>query len=288
MKDLLLLDIDLALFDGEGGAPSGDGGQTAESGVATQTSNQEVLYGKVEEPKEVKPQENVDPSAKFEEMIKGEYKEQFDKRIQSIIDKRFKQVKELEKKTQSYDSIMDILQKKYGTDKSDEIMQRIETEVVEELAYQNDMTPENYRKIMNAEKIERQRQMEEQDKLKQMQINQTLEKWSKQAEEAKAEYPDFDYLEWMKNDKFVDLLKSNVDVKTAYMLLNIDNLTKKMVKEVEQKTAQSVAKKQSRPNEAALKNQSGPIIKSDVKSLTKADREEIAKRAQRGEKISFG
>lgn len=291
---MLLLDVDLKMFDGEGGAPSGTSGQQADSGVAAPTSGKEtVVYGKVEEDGQSTEQKtdgdnkDVDPSAKFEELIKGEYKEHFDKRVQDIINKRFKEVKALEKKSADHDSFMSLLQRKYGTEDSAQIMQMVENEIVEELAYQNDMSPENYRRIMQAEQIQKQNEIMESEHQRQEQIRLAVEKWNAQAEECKAEYPDFDLPTAMQDDKFVDLIKSNVPVKTAYELLNFEKIKQQMRKETEAKTAQSISVKQSRPTESALKGQSGVIVKSDVSSLTRKDREEIARRAQRGEQIRF-
>jgi hypothetical protein len=98
MKKLNLLDIDLSLFDGEGGAPEGG----ADSGVAPATGKPEpekVIYGKQSEGEQGtdgKTAEKPDLSSEFESKIKGEYKELFDKRVQDILNKRFKDVKTLE------------------------------------------------------------------------------------------------------------------------------------------------------------------------------------------------
>lgn len=294
---LMLLDVDLTLFDGEGGAPAAASGSQADSGVATPTGNkgtaEKVIYGKVEDETQpvgdskAKETDQVDPSAKFEELIKGEYKEHFDKRIQSIIDKRFKEMKGLEKRLGELSPLAELLQHKYGTDNIAEIQKHLDNEIVEELAYQNNMSPENYRKVMDAEKIQKEKAMMESERQRQEQVRAALERWNIQAEEAKAEYPEFDLKSAMQDDKFVDLIKSNVPVKTAYELLNMDKIKEQMRKQTEAKTAQSIQAKQSRPQEAGLKTQSGVIVKSDVKSLTKADREDIARRAQRGESIKF-
>lgn len=291
-NELRLLDVDLHLFDGEGGAPAASGGQQAESGVANPTGSKEkVIYGKVDDPEaggagEKEPKQ-VDPSAEFEELIKGPHKESFNKRVQDIIDKRFKEVKNLEKRLGELSPLAELLQHKYGTDNLSEIQKHLDNEIVEELAYQNNMSPENYRKVMNAEKIQRERDMMESERQRQEQVRLAVEKWNVQAEEARAEYPDFDLKVAMQDDKFVDLIKSNVPVKTAYELLNIDKIKDQMRKQADAKTAASIQAKKQRPAEAGLRTQSGVIVKSDVKSFTKADREEIAKRAQRGETIKL-
>jgi hypothetical protein len=59
---------------------------------------------------------------------------------------------------------------------------------------------------------------------------------------------------------------------------------------VEAAGMQVVAKiksKAARPSENGTSSQSAVIVKNDVHNLSRADRAEIARRAQRGEKISF-
>lgn len=285
-----LLDIDLRLFDGEGGAPAGG----AESGVASATGKegpeapQKVVYGKVEGNEATPKQESKpDPNEAFESMIKGEYKEQFDKRVQDIINKRFKDAKSLESKVQELDPLVKLLERKYGTGKAQELYAKMEAEYIEEMAYSEGMSPENYRRIMQADQIaaqnaEMQRQYE-QERIVQAQI----QKWTQEAEALKAEYPDFDLSTAAQNEQFMDLIKSNVPVKAAYELLNIDNIKADIARKAQAQVAQNIQTKQSRPKEAASKGQQGVVIKSDVSKLTAQDRAEIAKRAQRGEIITF-
>jgi hypothetical protein len=58
-------------------------------------------------------------------------------------------------------------------------------------------------------------------------------------------------------------------------------------KTVESKIAKSIASNSARPNESGMGSQSAAVVKSDVSQLSKADRAEIIRRVQRGEKIRF-
>ena len=66
---------------------------------------------------------------------------------------------------------------------------------------------------------------------------------------------------------------------TGAMAATADNVGKAIAK--------SVASRAKRPTEGAVSSQPSVEVKSDVSKLTKADREEIARRAARGEVISF-
>ena len=55
----------------------------------------------------------------------------------------------------------------------------------------------------------------------------------------------------------------------------------------EKNTVAKIKNKSSRPAENGTSSSSSAIVKSDVSNLTKADRAEIARRAAKGEIISF-
>ena len=115
--------------------------------------------------------------------------------------------------------------------------------------------------------------------------------WMQQADEAKKVYPSFDLRAEMNNPKFVDLLRSNIDVRTAYEVLHKDEIIPAAMqftaKTVESKLAKSIAANGARPSENGMSSQSAAVVKSDVSQLSKADRAEIIRRVQRGEKIRF-
>ena len=112
-----------------------------------------------------------------------------------------------------------------------------------------------------------------------------------QAEDAKKVYPSFDMKAEMNNPKFVDLLRSNIDVRTAYEVLHKDDIIRGAMQftaqTVESKLSKKIASNGARPNESGMSSQSAAVVKSDVSQLSKADRAEIIRRVQRGEKIRF-
>ena len=95
----------------------------------------------------------------------------------------------------------------------------------------------------------------------------------------------------MNNPKFLDLLKANVGVKTAYEVLHKDDIIPAAMqftaKTVEQKLAKKIMANGARPTENGISSQSSVVTKSDVSQLSKADRQEIIRRVARGEKIRF-
>ncbi len=290
MNKYVLLDINLASFEGEGE----ESGTAENSSVAT-TSTEEVVYGKVDETKVETGEETTettkgaetDPNTKFEELIKGEYKDAFDKRMQGILDKRFKNSKQTESELGEIKPVIEMLMERYDVKSAKDLFEKVEKESIEELAYKKNLTPEQYKENRELERKanlydKNITQQEEKDILQQK-----VATWYKQADEMKETYPDFNLQDWSDNKEFLNLLHANVPVKQAYELLDLDKIKANLASSVKENTVKDIQANKNRPSEVATKQGKGVVVKSDVKSLTKADREEIAKRSLRGEKISF-
>ncbi len=301
-NDLLLLNIDLKSFEGEGGATGGATG--GEGGVATTPTKAvegkapEILYGKQDNQDGATDGDpsggdlQSDPSAEFEGLIKGQYKEQFEARIQSIIDKRFKAAKETEGKLNQQDPIIRLLMDKYEVNTEADLFAKVESETIEELAYKANMDVDTYKEFRDSKfKADLYDKHQNSEDWK-AQADEKVAKWFQDADALKVEYPDFDLKTYADSEpEFVKLLEAGIPVKKAYEVLNIDNIkansASTAAKQAQSNTIKSIQANGHRPSEAAAQSTNGTIIKSSVSNLNKVDRAEIAKRAQRGDKISF-
>ena len=294
---------------GAAGAGAGDGGTANGQGVTEaaampQTKGAKnplanVRYGiqdaapaaGVQNSTEAQP----DLNAEFEKLIKGQYKEQYDARVQDTIQKRLKGSKETVDKYNALAPTLELLAKKYGVDAADidSLNKAIEADdsYFEEEALEKGMTVQQLKEIRKMER-------ENADLRKQMQAQQTQDnanklyaRWMNEAEEAKKVYPSFDLRAEMQNSKFVDLLRSNIDAKTAYEVVHKDEIIPAAMQftaqTVQSKIAKSIAAQGARPAENGISSGSAAVVKSDVSQLSRADREEIRKRVARGEKIRF-
>ena len=308
-----MLNLQLFAEGGAGGAAGGtggDGGTAQGQGVtgaaalpqtkgAKNNPLAEVKYGIQEDAAPAaevqKPTEAPDLNAEFEKLIKGQYKEQYDARVQDTIQKRLKSSKETVDKYNALTPTLELLAKKYGVDATDvaALTKAIEEDdsFFEEEALAKGLTVQQlkeYRK-MERENANLKAQMQEQQTKEN--ANKLYAGWMTQAEEAKKIYPSFDLKTEMNNPKFLELLKSNIDVRTAYEVTHKDEIISGAMqftaKTVEQKLANKIAANGSRPSENGMRSQSAAVVKSDVSQLSKADRAEIIRRVQRGEKIRF-
>ena len=305
--------LSLQLFaEGGASAGAGDGGTAQGQGVTAaaalpQTKADKnplagVKYGIQEdtapaaEVQTKTTEAQIDPNAEFEKLIKGQYKEQYDARVQDTIQKRLKSTKETVDKYNSLTPTLELLASKYGVDANDiEALTKAISEddaYYEQEALEKGMTVQQLKEIkkMERENADLRRQMQEAQR--QENGKKLYAAWMTQAEDAKKVYPSFDLKTEMNNPKFLDLLKSNIDVRTAYEVLHKDEIIPAAMqftaKTVEQKIAKKIASNGARPTENGMSSQSAAVVKSDVSQLTKEDRREIARRVARGEKIRFG
>ena len=287
---------------GDGGTAEGQG---AKAGVASQqkaVSNPlaDVKYGIQEEAAPVAEVQTettavVDRNAEFDKLIKGEYKDLYDAKMQDTIQKRLKSSKETVEKYNALTPTLEMLAKKYGVDIGDieSLNKAIQEDdsYYEEEALERGITVQQLKEIrkMERENAELKAQMEEAQR--QENGKKLYAAWMQQADETKKVYPSFDIQTEMNNPKFLELLRSNIDVRTAYEVTHKDEIIQGAMQftaqTVESKLAKKIASNGARPAENGMKSQSAAVVKSDVSQLSKADRDEIRRRVARGEKIRF-
>lgn len=236
-----------------------------------------------------------DRIAEFENLIKGEYKDLYDARVQDTIQKRLKGTKETVDKYNAFTPTRELLAKKYGVDADDieALNKAIEEDdaYYEEEALEKGVTVEQLKEIrkMEKENAELKRRMQEKDA--QEKGAKLYAQWMEQGKATQSIYPSFDLRAEMQNPKFVDLLRANIDVRTAYEVIHKDDIIPAAMqftaKTVEQKLTNKIIANGARPTENGISSQSGAVTKSDVSQLSRADRAEIIRRVQRGEKIRF-
>ena len=308
MANIFYLTLDPQLF-AEGAGDGGTGAEGTTGVTATAAGSQKgvknplanVKYGI--QPQQETPAAEVevakpateDRNAKFEELIKGEYKDLYSAKVQDTIQKRLKGQQETIDRYNALTPTLEMLAKKYGV-KSDDI-EALNKAIEEDDAYYEE---EAMQKGISVEQLKQIRKMEREnaDLRRQMQERQTKENadrmyagWLQQAESVKAVYPTFDLRAELENTQFVNLLRNNIDVRTAYEVLHKDEIIPAAMqftaKAVEQKLTNKIMSGGARPVENGMSSQSAAVVKSDVSQLSKADRAEIIRRVQRGEKIRF-
>lgn len=291
---------------GDGGTGAGDAGGApagAENAAAAQPQRgvkqnplADVRYGKQETAPAAPATTQVpDRDAQFEALIKGEYKDLYDKRVQETIQKRLRGTAETVNRYNELSPVLEMLGSKYGVDANDAkaLAKAIEEDnsFYEDEAIERGMTVEQLKQIKQMERENAQFKAQLEQQQNEQRRNEIIRSWLDQAEQLKAVYPGFDFDAEMQNEKFAQLMGANVDVRTAYEIIHKDEILPAAMQftaqKIQEKTVNNIRAGQNRPAEGAMGGRSSVVVKSDVSQLTKADRDEIDRRVARGERISF-
>lgn len=237
-----------------------------------------------------------DKKAAWKALIEGEYKEEFQNQTQGIINKRFREMKTLQEQNTALSQLAEKLGDRYGVDAADTaaLLKAIEGDksFLRDQADKAGMTVDQYRETQDLRR-ENQNYRRQQEALEREEgIRRQVEKWNLEAEDVKKIYPAFDLeTEFRESRDFADLVKSGIPIRKAYEVAHYDQLVggalQYAVKEASAKTAQNIRNRAERPEEGAAKGGAAVTVKSDVRKLTKADREEIARQVLAGKVITF-
>lgn len=271
------------LFGEGGGASGGAAAGTGADGAA----NGAQAAGAQEQ--------TVDRAAQFDAMIKGEYKEEYEKRFRQGLDRRFKETEGLRQQTEAARPLMELLAGKYGVDAGDigALLKAAEADesYYEQEAAEKGLTVQQLKQFKQMERENARLKAAHEERQRVERANQVQARWAQESEALKAIYPDFDFAREAQNDKFTRLLKSGVDVRTAYEVTHNDEIISGAMRftaqKVQEKTVNNIKARGMRPDEGGLGEHPAGEGQLDVSKLTKQQRSDMAKRALRGEVINL-
>lgn len=245
--------LDLQLFAGEG-AETANGETGAENAVAGQNGADELTA------------EN-----EFSELINGKFKEQFNKKTQAIIDKRFKQTKELEEYKQKVSPTVEKLMEKYGISPGEE---------------------DRLASLIDGEENENHDQSPDRDFSLRENLRGRISSWLEQSKDLKETFPDFDLRQELRQNKlFSQLLIGGAPLRAAYETVHKDEILSGAMAYTADKVREQVVKgieaKGRRPVENGVSSESAVVTSVDVNSLTSQDILKILKQVENGANIKF-
>lgn len=288
--------VDLHRFDGgEGGAPAGDNGAPG-SGRPGNTGGDQGGSSDGTAPDAGGQQQKTGEQLKqeFSDLIKGEYKDQFTSEVQSIINRRFKETKGLQEQLSAQQPVLDKLMARYNIQGGDmsALSQAIDSDrsLWEQAAEDAGMTVEQYRRIQNMELENMRLKRAQQENIARMMAQRQVETWNQQAQEIKAEYEDFDLEAELQNPAFKAMLKAGAPMKNAYEALHMGDIKAGVARKAgearEKQVTDNIRARGQRPTEGGSSG-AGITYSSDPSKLTARERDELARRAERGERITF-
>ena len=330
MKFSDILHVTLDLFDGAAGAAASGAGEGAGSGTQGETQQtspaatrrgssgeySNVKFGKQDQPAAAGGQQANPPDAgeeskkqgvettsdtledkrkAFRALVDGEYKDQYTEDTQRIIDRRFRETKNLETQLSQQKPILDMLMQRYKIADGDlgKLTQAIENDNAywSQAAEEAGMSVEQYKQFQKLQRENAQLLQAKRRSQNQQAAEKQLQKWYQEAEAMKADYPDFDLGRESQDPQFLSMLRSGVPVKLAYEVMHMDEIKSTVAQTTAQQTEKQVVEgiraKGARPAENGTSSQSGFVVKDDPAKWTKKDRAEIVRRVQRGEQIKL-
>lgn len=294
MASFQFLLLDLSLFDGAG-ASGGDGGGagdgSAPSGDTGPGNTGETTSNPAAEgaPQEAPPAPPVDRNKAFRDMIDGEYKEQYTKETQRMIDKRFRETKSMEKTMADHKPILDLLAERYGEDDPGKLLQVLSADKTyeQEAAENAGVTVEQWRERNRLIRQAKEYEAMKNRSIAQQRAQEQYNKWGQEAEALKQVYPDFNLAEEVKNPSLTKMLERGIPMKHAYEVLHLDDIKAQTAAATEKRVTDGIKAKGARPDENGTSATGGGTPKTDVSKLTKKQRADIAQKALRGQSVTL-
>lgn len=236
-----------------------------------------------------------DKNAEWRKLIEGEYKDEFQKQTQGIINKRFREMKGLQEENARLAQLAEKLGDRYGVDPRDlkALSEAVDKDggFLRDAADRSGMTVEQYRQAQQMKRENEYWRQQRQEAEKQRLEQEITRQWEAEEKQLREAYPTFSLDEELRNPDFVKLLSQGIPMEKAYQVMHYDQIMngalRYAVNEAKAQTANTIRARALRPMEGAAGNAAAVTVKSDVTKLSKEDREEIARQVMRGKTITF-
>lgn len=277
-------------------SPEGRADTSAEEGAANQEAEGKdgEEKGKTKSPEERR--------KAFGELLRGEYADLTEELMQNAVTEATRRLEA----SPAMKGLMQALQEKYGTDANDlvALTEAVRNGAVKDDAYYEKLAMEkgvSTRTARELDKLESQNkhlteqqqmiQQMERQRVQQARIAELQAGWDREAEQLKAQYPDFNMAEVLANPEVEKMMRSGVSMTNAYRSAYFDHILKQQqaatARQVEQGVVNRLQQRNARPGENGTRPGGAVQTKIDVSHMSRKEMEEIEKRAMRGEVITL-
>ena len=265
--------------------------------------NQNEVEGKDGEEKgEGKTKSPEERRKAFGELLRGEYADLTEELMQNAVTEATRRLEA----SPAMKGLMQALQEKYGTDASDlvALTEAVRNGAVKDDAYYEKLAMEkgvSTRTARELDKLESQNrhlteqqqmiQQMERQRVQQARIAELQAGWDREAEQLKAQYPDFNMAEVLANPEVEKMMRSGVSMTNAYRSAYFDHILKQQqaatARQVEQGVVNRMQQRNARPGENGTRPGGAVQTKIDVSHMSRKEMEEMEKRVMRGEVITL-
>lgn len=277
-------------------SPEGRADSSAEEGAADQEAEGKdgEEKGKAKSPEERR--------KAFGELLRGEYADLTEELMQNAVTEATRRLEA----SPAMKGLMQALQEKYGTDANDlvALTEAVRNGAVKDDAYYEKLAMEkgvSTRTARELDKLESQNkhlteqqqmiQQMERQRVQQARIAELQAGWDREAEQLKAQYPDFNMAEVLANPEVEKMMRSGVSMTNAYRSAYFDHILKQQqaatARQVEQGVVNRMQQRNARPGENGTRPGGAVQTKIDVSHMSRKEMEEMEKRVMRGEVITL-
>ncbi len=223
----------------------------------------------------------------FASLIKGRFKDAYTRRTQNMINRRFRETKELEAYRDSADRAIGAAAEYFGTEPDAEsliaALERAEREKADDAAERSDDGRPEDGRTGAGRFIESWRRADAS-----IGVAGNYESFVREAEAVKEIYPSFDLERECEDKKFTAMLACGVDVRSAYEALHHAEIISGAMQYAADRVYEASAKGDaSRPVENGTHAGAALSPKKDVAALSASEIKDILRRVQRGEIVKF-
>lgn len=238
----------------------------------------------------------------FGELLRGEYADLTEELMQNAVTEAARRLEA----SPAMKGLMQALQEKYGTDANDlvALTEAVRNGAVKDDAYYEKLAMEkgvSTRTARELDKLESQNkhlteqqqmiQQMERQRAQQARIAELQAGWDREAEQLKAQYPDFNMAEVLANPEVEKMMRSGVSMTNAYRSAYFDHILKQQqaatARQVEQGVVNRMQQRNARPGENGTRPGGAVQTKIDVSHMSRKEMEEMEKRVMRGEVITL-
>lgn len=238
----------------------------------------------------------------FGELLRGEYADLTEELMQNAVTEAARRLEA----SPAMKGLMQALQEKYGTDANDlvALTEAVRNGAVKDDAYYEKLAMEkgvSTKTARELDKLESQNrhlteqqqmiQQMERQRVQQARIAELQAGWDREAEQLKAQYPDFNMAEVLANPEVEKMMRSGVSMTNAYRSAYFDHILKQQqaatARQVEQGVVNRMQQRNARPGENGTRPGGAVQTKIDVSHMSRKEMEEMEKRVMRGEVITL-
>ena len=270
----------LAERESEGPADEGDGSEAEEKAQMTPEEHKKAFHA----------------------LLQGEYRAETEELMQQAVE-RAAQILESSPQVRG---LMEALHEAYGVDADDleALTDAVKNGRVKDEAYFEKLAMEKGVSVATARQMDKlesenkrltaaEKFAEDQRKAaqRQVEIDRIHAEWDREAQQLKAQYPEFDLEQTLANPEIANLMRLGVSMSNAYRAVYFDQIMaqneSRTAKQVEDGVTERIRQRGTRPGENGTRPGGAAQTHTDVNALTRKEREQLERAALRGQVVTF-